>query len=203
MDARVERVHGRARWRRFAAVFVPGAVVAAVLLLSTANGALAATFAASGGAFKVSATSLAGDGFVQYGAIATSADGSRHPVAVAGIRNARLSDLCQSVRIATPFGSVVMRITAGGAGHPVQATNLVVDADQLAGDATFENIEIGRDAATLDRVPGVRGQSGGFGQQAEHVEITNLRQQAWTTTAGTFKLTGLRMSVSLAEKECF
>ncbi|MGW6577768.1 DUF6230 family protein, partial [Streptomyces sp. NPDC054945] len=35
------------------------------------------------------------------------------------------------------------------------------------------------------------------------VSITDLRQTAWATNAGTFKLSGLSMNVSKGKKECF
>jgi Family of unknown function (DUF6230) len=68
-----------------------------------------------------------------------------------------------------------------------------VDADELSGDARFTHIVIGQDASTLDRVPGVRGPAGGFGQQAATVTITGLRQHAYATTAGTFTLPDFRL----------
>jgi hypothetical protein len=78
----------------------------------------------------------------------------------------------------------------------VSAENLVVDADQLSGNATFTNIAIGQDAGTLTEVLGTTGASGGFGEQAETIVITNLRQHTWLTTAGTFTLPGLGLSFS-------
>jgi hypothetical protein len=78
----------------------------------------------------------------------------------------------------------------------VIADNLIVDAaDQTGSTATFHNITIGQDASTLNEVPAAASQTqslaGGFGQQADSMSITNLVQQTWLTTAGTFTLPGL------------
>jgi hypothetical protein len=190
------------RWRRFAALAVPATIAAGGLLAGTAEGVLAASFAVSGQNFKVSAESLDAEGFAQFASTATGEDGEHHPVAPAGIRSATLSNLCQSVVVPTPLGDITLRITAGGA-KPITATNLVMDADQLAGDATFTDIELGRDASTLDRVPGHTGPRGRFGQQAATVHLDNLKVRAWKTTAGTFTLTGMRLSTTFGRNECF
>ena len=43
-------------------------------------------------------------------------------------------------------------------------------------------------------MPGVKGGEGVFGQQADTVQIVNLRQNNYATTAATFKLPHLRMT---------
>jgi hypothetical protein len=203
-DAQGNHVLGRTRWKRFAALMVPTTAAAGALTLMMANGALAASFAVSGQSFKLSAASLEGEGFEQFGGVDQSKDGTLHPVAVSAIGEARVKKLCQSVKVpAGPLGSVVVTITAGGGKDPVEASNLVVDAATLSGDAEFKNIEIGRDASTLNKVSGVRGPQGLFGQQADHVKITGLEQTAWATTAGTFKLQGLKLGLKVNGSECF
>ena len=89
---------------------------------------------------------------------------------------------------------LTLKITAGDGRTPVSATNLVVDADKLSGNVTFKNIQIGRDASTLNQVPGVTGPAGDFAQQATSVTIDNLYQHAYATTAGTFTLPGFKLS---------
>jgi hypothetical protein len=86
----------------------------------------------------------------------------------------------------------------------VVATNMFVDMSQMDGNATFTNMEIGRDASTLDKgPPGSKGLQGLFSQQADVVHIEDLRQVAWATSAGTFKLSGLHMEISRGKDECF
>ncbi|MDR7279864.1 DUF6230 family protein [Catenuloplanes atrovinosus] len=198
---------GHVRWRRAAILGVPTVIATGFMVFGMSNGAIAASFSVSGSTFKVAADRLEGDGFAQYGGIATEQGGERHPTAVSAIREAELYNLCQSVNASNPLvGRVILTINAGGGDNPATASNLVLDVDELEGDATFTNIEIGRDASTLNKGgDGAKGQPGLFGQQADHVTINNLRQVAWTTTAGTFALTGLRLKVNVGDdaKECF
>lgn len=195
---------GRVRWRRFAVLTLPAVAVTAGLGIALAQGALAASFAVSGQQFKVSATSLEGEGFAQYGSVDVNAREELIPVAVTAIKEAKLHSLCQSVVTSLPvIGDISLNLTAGQK-TPVEAGNLFVDATQLSGDAVFSNIEIGRDASTLDKGPAeAKGMQDLFAQQADTVSITNLQQTAWATNAGTFKLSGLKMNISKGKKECF
>lgn len=181
---------GRVRWRRFAVLFVPAMAAAAALVALTTEGVLAASISVSGSAFEVASSQLKGTGFEQFGGAVTDSKGNQHPVAISAIKSASLANLCQSVSV----GPVTLRITAGGGGNPATASNLIVDSDNLSGDATFNNIVIGQDAGTLSEDPGVTGPSGGFGQQADSVTIDNLHQNTWLTTAGTFTLPGFSLS---------
>lgn len=193
-------VYGRTRWRRFAALMLPAAAVAGAVIFGMANGAIAASFSVSGQTFKVSASKLEGDNFVQYGGIAREKGGKNHPVAVSGIKSARLYDLCQSVKV--PNLPVVLTINAGGGGNPATATDLLIDMDSLEGDATFTDIKIGRDASDLGAGEDAQG---AFGQSATKVVITDLRQVARSTSAGLFTLNGLdlRVNIGADAKECF
>ncbi len=194
-------VRGRTRWRRFAVVMVPALAAAGAIVVGMANGAIAASFAVSGSTFKVSADTLDGTGFVQYGGVAVEKNGTRHPVAVSGIKNASLSNLCQSVVVP---GTPISLVIRAGQNTPATASDLLIDMTQLSGDATFTNISIGQDASTLSKGPAnAVGVEGGFGQQADRVVINHLRQVAWSTSAGTFALNGLDLHVSLTKEECF
>jgi hypothetical protein len=184
---------GKVRWRRFAVLFVPALATAGVLIGLTAKGALATNISVSGSAFEISSSQLNGTGFEQFGGQVTGGSAT-HPVAISGIRTATLANLCQSVAV----GPITLRISAGGGGTPVSASNLIVDADQQSGNATFHNITIGQDAGTLTQDPGVTGQAGGFGEQADSVTIDNLRQNTWLTTAGTFTLPGFSLTFGKA-----
>lgn len=174
-------------WRRFAMVAVPAGVIAGILVALTAEGALASSISVSGQEYTVTASTLAGQGFEQFGGTVNQGNGVQ-PVVVSAIHNAQLYDLCQSVKV----GPLTLRLTAGGGGNPAKASNLIVDASGQTGSvATFNNIAIGQDAGTLTEDPGTAGPAGGFGQQADSVKISDLRQQTWLTTAGTFTLPGL------------
>ena len=207
-DAQGDPAYGRTNWRRFAvAVGVP-TVVAGGLVVALANGALAASFSVSGSQFKLSADKLVGQGFTQYSGTQTSVvdqtqTGGKYVVeAMSGIQHADIYGLCQSVAA----GPVVLRIEAGGGATPAHADDLLIGMSELSGDATFSNISIGQDASTLTADgASTHGAAGGFGQQASDVTILGLKQKAWSTTASTFKLTGmsLKLYVGDTSKECY
>jgi hypothetical protein len=189
---------GRVRLRRFAALMIPATLAGGAMVALTAQGVLAAQFSISGIAFTVTADHLHGDGFEQWGWIDNTADGSPNlsdtggqvTVVVSAIHQATLTNFCQSVNL----GAINLVLRAGRGGTPVTGTDLVVDSDQLSGDATFTTLEVGNDASTLNDVPGIAGPLGDFGQQAKVVDIAGLRQDNYATTAGSFNLPGLNMS---------
>ncbi|WP_380283251.1 DUF6230 family protein [Kitasatospora purpeofusca] len=190
---------GRVRLKRTALMAVPAVAAGAVLMTLTAQGVLAAQFSISGMPFTVTADSLDGVGFEQFGSLDHMIDDSPNAgdtggqvlVAVSAIKEASLTKLCQSVEL----GGINLLIKAGDAGTPVTATNLTTDSDVLTGDAEFTNIEIGGDASTYTKA-GVKGLPGVFGQQADTVTIRNLRQHNYASTAAAFKLPNLHLSFS-------
>ena len=180
---------GRVNWRRFAIVAVPAVIVAGTLIGLTAEGAIASSISVSGQEYLITASKLTGTGFEQFGGQLSGASGNQ-PVIISAIHSATLTNLCQSVTI----GPITLHLTAGGGGTPVSAQNLIVDASgQTGSEAVFHNISIGLDAGTLSEDPGAAGASGGFGQQADSMEIDNLVQHTWLTTAGTFTLPDLSL----------
>jgi Family of unknown function (DUF6230) len=189
---------GRVRWKRFALIMVPSGIVAAALIGLTAEGAVGANISVSGQEFTVTANQLSGQGFEQFGSTVKSGD-KQIPVAESAIRSAKLTNLCQAVKI----GSVTLLLRAGrSSGHPVSASNLIVDASSLSGDASFHNIAIGQDAGTLNEDPGTAGAPGSFGEQADTITINHLVQNTWLTTAGTFTLPGLSLNINTNGGSC-
>ncbi|MFE9452259.1 DUF6230 family protein [Streptomyces sp. NPDC006739] len=190
---------GRVRARRAAVMAVPATLVVAGLAIFTAQGALGVQFAISGMPFTVTATELNGTGFEQFGGLDNMAPGSPNAgdtggqelVVTSAIKNATLTKLCQSVDL----GGINLLITAGGGAEKVSATDLTTDSTELTGDASFNNIEIGNDASTLTKA-NAKGPIGVFSQQADTVHIGNLRQTNYATTAGVFKLPGLKLRFS-------
>jgi len=199
-DSQGNLVLGRTRWRRFALVALPAAVLGAGLMAGVANGAVPIALNVSGQTFKVSADSLVGDGFAQYPTVVVKPDGTQIPVAGSNIDFATLTNLCQSVKV----GAISLVIRGGRDGKTVTADNLQIGLDQLGGDATFTNIRIGTDSSKLtEGGPGGVGLPGSFGQEADRVEIRNLQQVAYSTQAGTFTVQGLSLKVNLQGEECF
>ncbi|GIF22063.1 hypothetical protein BJ973_002390 [Actinoplanes tereljensis] len=197
---------GGVRWRRFAVMFGLTGVATAGLMALTAQGVLAANFSISGMPFVVAADELNGQGFEQFATLDTTREGNpnladeggQKVLIVSAINTATLTKLCQSVSL----GGAYLKITAGDAGTPVSAKALVVDSDQINGNADFTNIEVGGDAGLFNKVKNpntgedVVGPDYVFGQQADAVQIKNLWQNNYATTAAKFTLPHLRMSFS-------
>jgi hypothetical protein len=195
---------GGVRWKRFGGMIAITGVVTAGLVALTASGVLAANFSISGMPFTVTATNLHGEGFEQFATLDNMIDnspnagdtGGQMVLIVSAINQAQLTNLCQSVSL----GGINLKITAGDNGNKVQARALVVDSDLISGDADFQNINVGQDASTFDKVTDpatgktIKGGEGVFGQQADTVDINNLRQNNYATTAARFTLPHLRMS---------
>ncbi|MBS2535090.1 cholesterol esterase [Catenulispora sp. NF23] len=198
MATKPGKAEGKVRYRRAA---IPGLAALAItggLVMATAQGALGVQFAISGMPFVVTADHLHGQNFEQFGGLDNALD-SKNPwlkssngqavVMTSVIGDAQITNLCQSVNLV----GINLVIRAGNKGTPVHATNLILDSTDLSGDATFQNIQIGRDASNLSEDQ-VVGNKYTFGQQADTVDIDNVRQDSYATTASTFSLPGLNMS---------
>lgn len=209
-------VRGGTRWKRFAVVMVPSVAATAAVGVGLAQGALAASFSVSGQQFKVTVDHLHGEGFAQYGGIDTvytSTDGKKKtqvPVAISSFDNATLTDMCQSVKTEIPLlnKTFYLRLDAGDKGKAVEAKNLYIDVAQLDADAEFTDIDIGVAVQDKTRGPAVKDdkttQPGGFAQQARMADLYGVKQTAWATTAGTFKLSGLSMKLGAdPDMECY
>ncbi|MER5864202.1 DUF6230 family protein [Kitasatospora sp. NPDC002040] len=213
----MSQTFGKTRWKRFALVMVPSIAATAAIGVSIANSALAASFAVSGQYFKVTADDLNGDNFAQFGGV----DGEpgydkdptkNHPVAISTFDTAKIEGMCQSVKTNLGvLGDWTLVLKAGDKGRKVEATNLIIDLNQLEADAVFTDINIGQDASTL---PGpaadlVRKQGKlptgdrGFAQAAKNAHLTKVKQTAWATSAGTFTLNDLRLNIVKGAQECY
>ncbi|MBM9503735.1 DUF6230 family protein [Actinacidiphila acididurans] len=192
-------VRGGTRWKRFAVVMVPSVAATAAIGVALAQGALAASFSVSGQQFKVTAKTLHGYGFEQYGSVDAPSGKGPVPVVVSAFTDADITGMCQSVVVPAPFiGDVTVKLTAGNDGKVVKAHNLYIDLDQLDADATFTDINIGVATGALSDGPGVEpsvkdNYPGNFAQEAKEAYLTDVKQTAWATSAGTFKLSGVSL----------
>ncbi len=194
---------GRTAWKRTAVVGLPAVLAVGAMAAMMAQGVLAASFAVSGTSFQVASSKLTSDGLASYVETDRSLDGKGHPVSLLGLDQATLNDICQAAEVKTPLGTVTFKLTAGGDAGKVTASNLIIDAEDLAGDARFGTVELGRDASTLDETPGIRGEKGKFGLQAGNIEVADVKSHAWSATGGNFRLKGLKLGVSLGGDKCF
>jgi hypothetical protein len=216
----MSQTYGKTRWKRFALVMVPGLAATAAIGVGIAQSALAASFSVSGQSFKVTTDTLHGTNFAQFGSVDVETNGTPHVVAVSAFDKATIHNLCQSVVTDLgPLGKWTLVLNAGQSTDPnkqVQASNLLIDLNQLNADATFNNINIGQDASTLHgsatqgwkdiRGNGLPTGATGFAQAADSADLSNVQQTAYATSAGTFSLNGLALNIkqgSGAGVECY
>lgn len=207
---------GQTRWRRAWFVIIPALAIVAMLLVFIARGLIAVSFAISGTAFTVTADRVAsgardgnGKGFYQFGVADFSGSGAAIPQVENIIPDATIDNLCQSVSV----GPLTLRITAGTGATPVSATNLIIDVSSLsASSARFTNLNTGQDMGTFNnpglRQPTGRGSGpnvntgpvpmGTFGQVADGVTLTGVRQVARATQASSFTLPNLSLAFGAA-----
>lgn len=212
----ISQIRGGTRWKRFALVMVPSIAATAAVGVGLAQGALAASFSVSGQDFKVSADKLDGENLIQYGGIAEGHDmagnPAYHPVTISGFSRAEITNMCQSLVTATPLGNITLQLKTGTEpGNPAVATNIYLDVAELDTDAEFTNLDIG--VAVSDGSHKTKPQAGtvskekknlyAFSQRADRAVLSNVRQKAWATTAGTFKLPNLKLRLLGGDKPCY
>lgn len=193
-------VLGRTSLKRLGIVLVPTVAVAGVLGVMMANGAIAMSLAISGQTAQMTVGELNGSGFAQYGGVDQEQNGTPVPVAVSSFTSATISKgLCQSVTTDLSkltgglLGDYTLTLTASGA----TASNLVIDLQTLnAGEADFTGMNIGTDAGNSG------GQTGLFAQTATGADLTNIRQVSNATTAGSFDLQNMSLSIAPGSKGC-
>ena len=185
---------------RIAMVAIPTGVVSAMLMGGVAQGAVPVSFAISGTQFKITSSQLEGTGFSQYSGVAKDAEGGEHAVVTANIKDATLENLCQSAVQETPLGKVGVLIKAGGKGTPVSAKDLQIGMTGLEGDAEFKNIRIGIDASDVNTK--AKGSKGDFSQDADTINIKDLKQDSWSTTASVFTLKDMSLKLTDGSETC-
>ena len=228
-DTEEIRLTGKTRWRRMVLVLIPAYVVVAGILFAAISGVLAVGFTISGVGAKTSIDALTttgvdanGQALYQYGIADITGGGSISPEISTVIPSANLANLCQSV---SAFGATVTTRAGNGAGGPVKASQLVVDAKSLtSSSATFNDFQAGVDLHAFGNSPagtgvqinqpaiaagnnGTQAQvnvpAGTFGQTATSATLAGVQQTADGTSAATFTLPNLSVSIALGSTGCF
>ncbi|GGN76998.1 cholesterol esterase [Actinoplanes lobatus] len=196
---------GRTSWGRACWLLLPSLAVLGGLTVGIAEGALAASFGVSGQYIKVRAGSVEGTDVAAYLDTVQSVDGTHHPVMLAGVGRASMRDVCTSAVVDVPVVGKISLKVLGGTTEAITGTNVVADADSLlGGGGVVTDVEAGRDASTLDRVPGVSGPAGRFGLQAGSLRTEDVRSTAWSANGATIELAGdLEVNVTSGVDECF
>jgi hypothetical protein len=195
-------VLGRTSLKRLGLVMIPTVIAAGALTLLMADGAIAVSFDISGQTAQMTVGQLSGTGFAQYGGVDQTANGTSVPVAVSAFKTAKISNgLCQSVATNLgPLGTYTLTLTATGA----SASDLIIDLQSLkASEADFNTMDIGVDAGQPNNsAAGAVGTSGLFAQTASTAVLTNIQQVSNATSAGTFDLQGMSLSIAKGSTGC-
>jgi hypothetical protein len=201
-DTSGAQVLGRTSLKRLGIVMVPTVIAAGALTVLMANGAIAVSFAISGQTAQMTVGQLTGSGFAQYGGVDKAANGTAVPVAVSAFKTATITGgLCQSVSTNLgPLGTYTLTLTATGG----SASDLIIDLQSLkASEADFGSMSIGQDASTINTsAAGASGTAGLFGQAASTATLKNIQQVSNATSAGTFDLQGMGLSISKSSTGC-
>ncbi|MEU1595888.1 DUF6230 family protein [Streptomyces sp. NPDC005708] len=202
---------GRTCWRRFAAFLVTGVAAAAALCIGMAQGALAASFFISGQRFQVAANKLNARGLALYPMVDVARKGTLVPVVVLGFRHANISRLCLSVNLPVPVLGTYTLLLTGGDRSQVEATNLFIDATSISADqANSNNIDIGVAAGSVTKGPINPGDRNSrffdpniFAQQADSIDLTNVRVTSVAVSAATLDIPGLEVQIEPGSHNCF
>ena len=201
-DTSGAQVLGRTSLKRLGIVMVPTVIAAGALTVLMANGAIAVSFAISGQTAQMTVGKLTGSGFAQYGGVDQMANGTNVPVAVSAFKTATITNgLCQSVSTNLgALGTYTLTLTATGG----SASDMIIDLQSLnANEADFTSMNIGQDASTVTTsAAGAHGTAGLFGQTADTATLTGIKQVANATSAGTFNLQNMGLSISKSSTGC-
>jgi hypothetical protein len=216
---------GKTRWRRFTAATAIVTAMAAGLIYLTATGAIAVSLQISGIPFKLSASNLSGDNFVQYATVdSVSNENSGALLQMSGVSpdaaqtgsNGAVYDATTVTVLGTATIENLHQTVCAPLPGALQAIlpkdNLLVtiDGGRSAGaPVTATGLVVDAPLltareATFDNIQigadlGLslnKDANGNFAQRATHVSINDLNQVAIGTTAGQFKLTGLGLGAT-------
>ncbi|MGY3205644.1 DUF6230 family protein [Streptomyces sp. TE5632] len=194
---------GRTHWKRSAVMFVPCTLAVGAMGIALAQGAIAASFAVSGTAFKVSASEVTASGVSSFPS-SIGSSGDAKPVLLAAVKNGTVSGVCVSLKQKVPVVGEISMLVRSGAEKPLEGSDLVVNADALTGGkGKVTGVQAGRDASTLTGAPGVTGPKGVFGVQADTAVAQDVRSAAYSANGGTLTLEKLEIEFSRAGEQCF
>jgi Family of unknown function (DUF6230) len=195
---------GRTHWKRSAMMFVPCVAAVGALGIALAEGAVAASFAVSGTAFKVSASEVTAQGVSSFPSSIGSSANDAKPVLLAAVKDGTVSDVCVSLKQKLPLVGEISMLVHSGADKPLAGSDLVVNADALTGaGGKVTGVQAGRDASILTGAPGVTGPKGVFGVQADTAVAHDVESTAYSANGGTLTLEKLDIEFSRSGKQCF
>ncbi|MET8217275.1 MULTISPECIES: DUF6230 family protein [Streptomyces] len=194
---------GRTHWKRSAVMLVPCTLAVGAMGIALAQGAIAASFAVSGTAFKVRAEEVTANGLSSFPS-SIGSGGDAKPVLLAAVKDGTVSGVCVSLKQKVPVVGEISMLVRSGSDKPLKGSNLIVNADALTGGGgKVTGVQAGRDASTLSGAPGVTGPKGVFGVQADSAVAHDVNSTAYSANSGTLTLEKLEIEFSRTGKQCF
>lgn len=218
-----DQTHYGTRWRRTLPAAALGLVAVASVLGMMRAGVLAAPGVTyQGSAAKFSSGRVTGQdvGFGMSTMTRKGADGTTSPVRVlsAGFATGTLDGFCLSqVESIAPFGSVVIRVTAGD-GNPatreINAVNVQFDITELRGNGTGLNldgiVQMGLATQDVTTLPGVDNPlgaplgTGNYGIDATAGDLHQVKGYLYNAEiGGPMQLPNLRIQVGPGVPQCW
>ncbi|GAB2444331.1 DUF6230 family protein [Streptomyces incanus] len=141
-------------------MFAPCALAAGALGIALAQGAIAASFAVSGTAFKVHAEEVTTDGLPSFPSSIGYGGGAK-PVPPVAVKDGAISGVCVSLKQKVPAVGEISVPVRSGSDKPLKGGNPIANADALiGGGGKVTGVQAGRDASTLSRNPRQASSSG-------------------------------------------
>ncbi|MER6148877.1 DUF6230 family protein [Streptomyces hirsutus] len=194
---------GRTHWKRSAVMLVPCTLAVGAMGIALAQGAIAASFAVSGTAFKVRAEEVTANGLSSFPS-SIGSGGDAKPVLLAAVKDGTVLGVCVSLKQKVPVVGEISMLVRSGSDKPLKGSNLIVNADALTGGGgKVTGVQAGRDASTLSGAPGVTGPKGVFGVQADSAVAHDVNSTAYSANSGTLTLEKLEIEFSRTGKQCF
>lgn len=198
------RLRGRTSLGRSSVLLVPGLAAVVAILISMANGGIAANFGVANSNMKMGIASLDAQhttGFV--GSSPQVKDGKAASLLLA-VSGGKAKDLCLSTVVELPIiGAVSLNVNAGG-GAPADIDSLTAHATELlAPKGVLTTAQLGRDGSTLVENRLIKGPAGSWGLQAGGLSVVNAKLTAFNGAAAQLKLEGLSIQVKHGRHECF
>ncbi|MGN9796439.1 DUF6230 family protein [Streptomyces sp. OZ13] len=184
---------------------IPSLAASAALLVSVAEGALAASFLISDQKFKVTAERIEITGAIQYGALDKRYDGTVVPVTVSGADRSTSYGVCQSTVQHIPLiGKVTARVTAKRV-TALDSYSDVIESSQ--GTVTDKNRRTGIAAGAAKKGPGINPgdnvDPASAAAEADSSVITDSRSILVATSARVTQTSGVSTRIYKGVNECF
>jgi hypothetical protein len=191
-------------FKRAAGLFLVCMIAVGVLALGLIQGVIPTQLVLSKSPFKLAIDQMVVNDLSAYVGHDPLVESGQKGVAVAGIEDGEADNLCLSTVLDLPFvGPLSIEITSG-ANRTIDLEEIVAQAEAMAiGDVVVDDVDLGVDAATMQRSGQVDGPAGGWGLELRQAVVDDLKVDGEAIKVLSLKLRGLGLGLALDERHCF